>query len=133
MRSDVRLESLETRRKINKAILFYKIQNNFVNFTLNLVSQSAHFPGIYTHIQFRTNAYHRSFVPESVVVWHKFSTAATSSISLEAFITNATSELIHLFYRSSTFLLNLQYRYFNFPDTALYTALPAHYDDGVPN
>ena len=131
MRSDVRLESLETRRKINKAILFYKIQNNFVNFTLNLVSQSAHFPGIYTHIQFRTNAYHRSFVPESVVVWHKFSTAATSSISLEAFITNATSELIHLFYRSSTFLLNLQH--FNFPDTALYTALPAHYDDGVPN
>ena len=32
---------------------------------------------------------------------------------------------------SSTFILNLQH--FNFPNTALYIALPAHYDDGAPN
>ena len=96
MKSDIGLESLESRRKINKAILFYKIQNKLVDVTLNL-RQSAHFPGKYTQIQCRTTAYQRSFVPDSIVVWNKLSTTATSSISLEAFKTNATSELIHQF------------------------------------
>ena len=92
MKSDIGLESLESRRKINKAILFYKIQNRLVDVSLDL-RQSTHFPGKYTQIQCRTTA----FVPRSIVVWNKLSTTATSSISLEAFKTNATSELIHLF------------------------------------
>ena len=96
MKSNISLESLESRRKINKAILFYKIQNNLVDVTLNL-RQSAHFPGKFTQIQCRTTAYQRSFVPDSVVIWNTLSTTATSSISLEAFKTSASSELIHLY------------------------------------
>ena len=96
MKSDIGLESLESRRKINKAILFYKIQNRLVDVSL-VLRQSTHFPGKYTQIQCRTTAYQRSFVPDSIVVWNKLSTTATSSISLEASKTNATSELIHLF------------------------------------
>ena len=96
MKSDIGLEILESRRKVNKAILFYKIQNNLVDVTLNL-RQSAHFRVKYTQIQCRTTAYQRPFVPDSIVVWNELSTTATSSISLEAFKTNATSELIHLF------------------------------------
>ena len=96
MKSNINLESLESRRKINKAILFYKIQNNLVDVTLNL-RQSAHFSGKFTQIQCRTTAYHRSFVPDSVIILNTLSTTATSSISLEAFKTSASSELIHLY------------------------------------
>ena len=92
MNHEERYIQKDTQRYINKAFLFYKIQNILVDVTLNL-RKSAHFPGKYTQIQCRTIA----FVPDSIVVWNKLSTTATSSISLEAFKTNATSELIHLF------------------------------------
>ena len=75
MKSNINLESLESERKINKAILFYKIQNNLVDVTLYL-RQAAHFPGKFTLIHCRTTAirdplYHTASLWGTHYQWHQ--------------------------------------------------------------
>ena len=75
MKSNINLESLESERKINKAILFYKIQNNLVDVTLYLC-QAAHFPGKFTLIHCRTTAirdplYHTASLWGTHYQWHQ--------------------------------------------------------------
>ena len=76
------------------------------------------------------NSNQRSFVPYSVVMRNTLSMTSTSSISLEAFKTSASSGWNIHTGPDRTFLLNLLNN--NFPDSALYTAQPTHFDYGEP-
>ena len=96
MKSLIGLESLESRRKLNKAILFYKMQNNLVDLNLQL-RPSFHFPGRFMQIQCRTTAYQRSCIPDAIVVWNSLAQSTTTAASLEEFKTTASSELIKTF------------------------------------
>ena len=96
MKSTIGLESLESRRKLNKAILFYKMQNNIVDLKLDL-RPSFHFPGRFMQIQCRTTAYQRSCIPDAIVVWNSLAQQTTTAASLEAFKIAASSELIKTF------------------------------------
>ena len=58
MKSAIGLESLQSCRKLNKVILFDKMQNNLVDLKLDL-RPSFHFPGRLMQRQCRTTAYQR--------------------------------------------------------------------------
>ncbi len=88
--ADLNWEPLETRRKMKKVTLFYKIKHRLIDIPEkeHLQHQARCTRGHdqkYKQIRYKTNRYGDSFFPSTIPIWNNLSSAIIRSPTLEAF------------------------------------------------
>ena len=87
---ELQWEPLETRRKLKKLTLFYKIKHGLIDIAENehlvpqVISNKGH-DQKYRQIRYRINRYGETFFPSTIPIWNHLSSSIINSPSLDSF------------------------------------------------